>query len=192
MTAVHRSLSFFGIVLISASAARISSERPWVAEVVASIGRTGWIATFMLLAVLSATPIASLVGAKGAKVGRWRRALGLATSAFVVVHVGCVLRAGWFVEAGALLTEPNLRSGATATLVLALLGLTSWPRLVRILQIGYWKALHRSLYVAALLVCHHVALSGHAHPSWVAALALALVALLGWRLTSLARMNLTR
>jgi DMSO/TMAO reductase YedYZ heme-binding membrane subunit len=57
------------------------------------------------------------------------------------------------------LVRPYRRAGVVAALLLALLLLTSYPRVVRALRIRLWKELHRLAYVVALLVVHHLALA---------------------------------
>lgn len=181
-----------GVVLFGVAASWLPQDAPWVAAAVARIGRSGWASAGMLVATVAVSPIAQLVGWRGRGPARCRRDLGLATCALVALHIGWVLYAGWFTTLHELVTEPNLRSGATAAMILALLGLTSWPRLVRALRFGYWKPLHRAVYAAALLTVHHVALSGHARPRYVFALAAVVLALLAWRFLHFGAAALTR
>ncbi len=145
---------------------------------ITAILRTGWAAALLLLASLATRPLRQWVGGGWTA---WRRALGLASAALVAAHVLVVWRSGWGLEAIQLLTEPHLRSGATATAVLCFMTLTSFPRLLRALRLGHWRLLHRAVYAAALLVIHHIALSAHAEPWQLGLWSVALLMLLGLR-----------
>lgn len=134
---------------------------------VAQISRTGWVAAGLLLLSLSARPL----GGRFAQRLAWRRALGLASALIAAVHVGVVWTAGWGLRWADLVTEPQLRSGATALGVLGLMAATSWGPLMRTLRLGHWPLLHRSVYAAAILLVHHVALSSHALPRALVAFA---------------------
>lgn len=149
-----------------------------VSAEVTVIVRTGWAAAVMLLASLAVRPLRRAVGRD------WtahRRALGLAAAALVVGHVVVVWRSGWGLEPLQLITEPHLRSGATAALVLLLMALTSFPRLLKALRLGHWRLLHRAVYGAALLVAHHLTLSAHLDPWLLSLWLLPLLMLLGLR-----------
>lgn len=159
----------------------VPEELPWVSAAVVRITRTGWAAAWLLMLSLSVSPFGRMLG-KSWPLARWRRRFGLGACLMLGLHIGCVLRAGWVSDWLELLTEPSLRSGASAGLVLLLLGLTSYPSVVRGLRLGHWKLLHRSVYPAGLLVLHHVALSGHVEPRWVYALGGVLGSLLLWRI----------
>lgn len=171
-----------GLVLVLAAVALwVPGDPPWIAAAVERIGRTGWAAVVVLCASLAVSPLGRALGRRGRAQASLRRRLGLAAAALVGVHLGVVLRAGWFEAPSALLTEPHLRSGATAAGILGLLALTSWPSLVHRLRLGHWKPLHRAVYAAALLVLHHVALSSHADPRHVLGLAVVVAVLLAAR-----------
>jgi len=144
---------------------------------VTAILRTGWAAALFLFASLAMRPLRRWLGAWTA----WRRALGLASAALLIAHMLVVWRSGWGLEPMLLLTEPHLRSGATATMVLLLMTLTSFPSLLRALRLGHWRLLHRAVYAAALLVLHHIALSAHAEPWQLGLWGMALLMLLGLR-----------
>ncbi|MCB9647586.1 MAG: ferric reductase-like transmembrane domain-containing protein [Deltaproteobacteria bacterium] len=135
-----------------------------------ALGRTGWLAAVLLVASLTVSLVAR----------RARRPLGLAAAGAAALHAGWSVAQGWVTPA-ALITEPQLRSGATALAILLLLTLTSWPSVVASLRLGHWRPLHRASYAAAALVVHHVALSSRA-PLWgLAALAGAIASLLAIR-----------
>lgn len=144
--------------------------------------RTGWQAILLLLATLAVSPL----GRRAPRLRPWRRALGLAAAVAAAAHVAAVARAGWLEPLEGLLTEPQLRAGGAAALILVALTLTSSRRLVRALRLGHWRPLHRLVYVAGAFVVHHVALSAHAPPSAPYALGAAWLGLL------LARVNLRR
>ncbi len=147
-----------------------------VAAQTTAIVRTGWIAAIALLASLAVRPLRRW----WPKWVIWRRALGLGAFGLTLAHVARVWNSGWIVGLWQLITEPQLRSGTTAALILLLMSLTSLPKVVRGLRLGHWRLLHRTVYVAALLVAHHIALSGHAPPwalaTWLAGLLLLFLA----------------
>lgn len=105
----------------------------------------GWVAVAFLVAALSA----SLVK----KARRWRRALGLACAGVASAHVVAAfvgpLAQAWSVA----WTWPRYRAGSVAFGVLVVLFATSFPKRFRAPQ---WQALHRLVYVAAVLVVLHV------------------------------------
>ena len=123
----------------------LSSE--WTPERSRAIATAlGWIAAACLLATLGA----SLVK----KMRPWRRALGITSACLALAHVvasflGPLDRA-WI----AAWTWPRYRAGLGALLILAVLFATSFPKRFRAPE---WKALHRLVYPAALLVVLHVA-----------------------------------
>lgn len=165
-----------GIVLISISIAGWPSSASEVASATSAILRTGWAAAIALLASLAVRPLKRW----WPKWARWRRALGLVAFGLSLVHIARVWDSGWARNLWQVLTEPQLRSGATAALILLMMTLTSAPAVVRRLRLGHWRLLHRAVYVAGLLVAHHIALSGHALPwalgLWVAGLLLLFLA----------------
>ena len=106
----------------------------------------GWVACAWLLATLTA----SLVK----KLRRWRRAMGIGTACLALAHVVAAfvgpLSRAWSVA----WTWPRYRAGALAFAILLVLLATSFPKRLRVRE---WKALHRLVYGAALLVAVHVA-----------------------------------
>ncbi len=120
----------------------------------------GWLALGLLLCALCVTPLTRLIAddARGRRLGRMRRALGIAAacaalahSAFALTVLGVSPRLVW--------SWSHLRAGAAASAILLLLLVTSFPRLVRALHLHAWKELHRLVYVAALLALLHILLS---------------------------------
>jgi DMSO/TMAO reductase YedYZ heme-binding membrane subunit len=132
---------------------------------------TGWCAAALL--VLTIAPL-----------GRFKRSLGLGALACALVHLAIAAFTPLVPALELLWYEPHLRSGATALSVLAFLGATSFPALVRGLGLHHWKELHRAVYVALLLVLHHAILSPHLPRIGAVALSAAVVfglALNTWR-----------
>jgi sulfoxide reductase heme-binding subunit YedZ len=131
---------------------------------------TGWIAAVLLLLAVAWT-------------GRWRRRFGLASWGAALVHFGATQATPLLPELALVIYEPHLRAGATALVVLTFLGATSFPTLVDRLRIRQWKALHRAVYFALLLVLHHALLSPHLPRFGAIALATAVILLIARRLS---------
>lgn len=143
------------------------------ASLALALARTGMLAAALLVASLAASVV------RGRRPAR--RPLGLAAAGAAALHAGWAWAEGWVLPT-ALISEPQLRSGATALAILTLLTLTSWPLVVASLRMGHWRLLHRAVYAAALLVLHHAALSSHASPGALALLAGATVSVLTVRI----------
>jgi sulfoxide reductase heme-binding subunit YedZ len=101
-----------------------------------------------------------------------RRTLGLLAFAAALAHAAYTIASPLVEDLSHLFYEPHLRAGATVLLVLAILAITSFPARLRVRE---WKALHRLVYVAALLALHHLWLSSHATrlALWLPTLAIA-------------------
>jgi DMSO/TMAO reductase YedYZ heme-binding membrane subunit len=85
-----------------------------------------------------------------------RRSLGMSAAWLGSLHA-CValttyLDGSWPLVVAA----PYLRAGLTALLILLALLITSFPTLVRLLHIRFWKQLHRLAYVAVLFLFQHL------------------------------------
>jgi sulfoxide reductase heme-binding subunit YedZ len=125
---------------------------------------TGYGAVASLAAALLATPALRMWTRLGraapskATVSAYRRAFGKAAAWLALAH-GALMFFTYLGSEVLGLVRPYLRSGGLAALLLALLLLTSYPRVVRALRVRLWKELHRLAYVAALLVVHHLALA---------------------------------
>lgn len=153
-----RSTALVLAALAAAGALGLSADAGSPAATLAlALTRTGWVAALAL--------VASLAASLHPRTRRLRRALGLGAAAAATLHAAWALASGWVAQASLLIAEPQLRAGATAWLVLALLALTSWPSVVRGLRLGHWRLLHRAVYAALLLALLHVALSSRA-PVW--------------------------
>jgi len=126
---------------------------------------TGWGALLALGLSLCATPAARLANRLAPSsvdptlFPALRRALGLAAAALGALHLALVLAASLHGAAGALFSQPFLRSGLLSLSVLLALALTSFPAVNRAAGVKLWKPLHRLAYVAALLALHHALLS---------------------------------
>lgn len=116
-------------------------------------------ATIYLVAVLCLSPLRVLIGKMGIVRGlnRHRRIIGVAAFVYALAHFGTYLMdvGGW----------PGLRdnldkafiiAGIIALVLLFILSVTSLKWFVR--KLGRrWKLLHRSAYIAAILVLYHQA-----------------------------------
>ena len=85
--------------------------------------------------------------------------LGLASGLMAIAHSAIALYSYLGLDLTATIYRPFLRSGVLALGILALLMVTSSARLVSMIRFDLWKPLHRLVYVAALLVVHHMLLS---------------------------------
>ncbi|WP_299024225.1 ferric reductase-like transmembrane domain-containing protein [uncultured Thermanaerothrix sp.] len=131
----------------------------WINPLQTAIQRSGDAAILLLLASLTCTPLAWVRGL--AWVVRWRRPLGLYAFAYALVHValyvGVDYELNWAWLGAEFREKPYLWFGAGAFLILSGLAVTSLQGIQR--RLGRrWKALHRLVYVAALLVLVHLAL----------------------------------
>jgi methionine sulfoxide reductase heme-binding subunit len=123
---------------------------------------SGLLACGVLIAALSITPLSSIVPAwrgPSARAKAIRRRLGISAACLGLLHASVAFAGVLEAEPSALLSTSHLYAGIGALFVLSILLVTSYPRAVRALRLSAWKELHRSSYVAALLVVQHVALS---------------------------------
>lgn len=118
--------------------------------------RTGWWAIVHLAVTLAVTPLRRLLGWHG--LVRYRRQLGLGAFIYASLHLGVYA----FLDLGLDLSHlaediaerPFITVGFTAWLILLALALTSTTASMR--RLGKrWTALHRLVYVAAVLVSLH-------------------------------------
>ncbi len=145
---------------------------------------TGWLAAILLTASLTVTPLVRLRASRGAARPRLlaaRRWLGIVAASLALAHGAVALFTYLQPEPWSALREnPWLRSGALAAVLLAALLATSFPVVVRGARVVLWKPLHRLVYVAPVLVVHHLLLAPFAPRAWVLTLAVVLAgALLG-------------
>lgn len=158
---------------------------------VAGARALGYHAWVLLSAALLVTPLkrvlAVLRRARGwtqASSSGLRRALGLSALASALLHAALGLSSSPL-GIGAQLADTQLRFGAAALALLCLLGVTSFPRVVRWLHLLSWKELHRLAYVAWCSATLHGLLGPYAWTHGLATLALSVVAL--WLLRWLPR-----
>lgn len=119
-------------------------------------GTGQWSVGFLIVA-LSVTPLQRVCGTHAlvSALMRHRRAIGVASFAYAVLHTGVYLEHKW--GAGLILEEalePSLGTGWLALLVFLPLALTSNDPSVRALR-QRWKLLHRAVYLAAALTFGH-------------------------------------
>jgi methionine sulfoxide reductase heme-binding subunit len=139
----------------------------------------------LLCVVLLITPLRVSTGWTG--LARWRRPLGLAVFAHALLHALAYawLDQAWDASALVLdvLERPFITVGMVATLLLLAMALTSWNGIIRAMGARRWQALHRSVYLVAVLAVLHFywMRMGKNHFGEVWFYGLALMALLGWR-----------
>lgn len=139
----------------------------------------------MLCVVLAVTPLRVLLQAPA--LARFRRMLGLFVYFYGCLHL---LSYSWFDMgfemadiAGDIVKRPFILVGFSAFLLLTALALTSFNRAIRVLGGQVWNRLHKLVYlVAGLAVLHFFWMrEGKNDFSEVAAYAMVLAGLLGWR-----------
>ena len=144
-----------------------------------------WTLRFLCL-VLAVTPLRIATGTPA--LARFRRMLGLFVFFYGVLHL---LAYAWFdmgLDVGEIVHDiakrPFILVGTLALLLLAVLAATSPHRAIRWLGAARWRALHRSVYVVAVLGILHffwmrAGKNDYAEVLWYGAL---LAGLLGWRI----------
>lgn len=144
-----------------------------------------WTLRFLCL-VLAVTPLRIATGTPA--LARFRRMLGLFVFFYGVLHL---LAYAWFdmgLDVGEIVHDiakrPFILVGTLALLLLAVLAATSPHRAIRWLGAARWRALHRSVYVVAVLGILHffwmrAGKNDFAEVLWYSAL---LTGLLGWRI----------
>lgn len=137
----------------------------WRAHDAISYGETiilsGQWSVGLLCAALLATPINHLLPKRAIArlLMRHRRAIGVASFGYALVHTAIYLNKKW--QAGLVIKEaqdPSLLTGWLAVVIFLVLAVTSNNVSVR--KLGKrWKTLHRLIYVAAALIFGHWALT---------------------------------
>ena len=139
-----------------------------------------------LCVVLAITPLRQLLA--WPELVRFRRMLGLLTFFYVCLHLLCYT---WFdmgFEWGDIVQDipkrPFILLGFSAFLILLALAATSFNRAIRSLGARRWQALHRGIYVVAVLAILHFwwMRAGKQNFAEVLVYAAILIGLLGWRL----------
>ena len=147
---------------------------------VSGYGAFGFLALSLLV-----TPIRRLIirlpttlAHRSAPFVAWRRTFGITSAILALGHAGVAMGTyvGWRWKL--VWDDPFLRSGAVAVGILVILLVTSFPKLLKIVGIHYWKQLHRLSYVAAFFVFLHLLHSPFASRRLVFTL-FGIVALLG-------------
>ena len=151
--------------------------------------RLGRTAVYLLLATLAVTPLLRLFRVN---LVRFRRALGLLSFSYAVLHLlaWAVLDMGllWGQALRDIVKRPYLTIGMGAWVILAILAATSSNRAIRALG-PRWKALHRLVYLAAPLAILHWLMAYKIWPSWALWMGLALAILLALRLPGLRKLR---
>jgi len=110
-----------------------------------------------LVLVLLVTPLRTFTG--WVALARWRRMLGLFAFFYASLHLTAYIwfDMGWDLTAVVRDVEQRLfiLLGMLAWLFLLLLAMTSFDRAIRWLGAARWRALHRLVYVSAVLVVLH-------------------------------------
>lgn len=118
---------------------------------------SGVLALVALVLALAATPVADSLGAVAATAMRAaRRWVGIAAAVAAALHAAIALPTYLDpLSLGPIAALPWLRHGALALGILLALLITSFAGPRRALRIRAWSALHRLVYVAALLAALH-------------------------------------
>ena len=115
-----------------------------------------WALRFLLF-TLSVTPLRKLTG--WAELARFRRMLGLFAFSYAALHFTCYL---WLVNGFSLekvgtdvVKHPFVLAGMTALTLMLPLALTSTNTMVKLLGGARWQALHRLVYLVAVVAVFH-------------------------------------
>lgn len=142
-----------------------------------------WTLRFLLL-TLAVTPVRKLLGWPW--LARLRRMLGLYTFAYAVIHFCCYIAFDHVFEMAEIvkdvLDRPFITLGFIALLLLVPLAVTSTNRMVKRLGARRWIALHRLVYVIALLGVTHFWMMVKRDITEPVIYAIILTLLLGYRL----------
>lgn len=150
-------------------------------------GTGDWTLRFLCL-TLAVTPLRQWTGLVA--LARLRRMLGLFTFFYALLHLLCY---AWFdmgFDLGDIVRDipkrPFILVGSAALLLMLPLALTSFDAAIRRLGAARWKALHRAIYVIALLGLLHffwMRAAKNDFAEW-SVYAVVLTVLLGWRVRS--------
>jgi sulfoxide reductase heme-binding subunit YedZ len=139
----------------------------------------------MLWLTLTVTPLRQATGWHA--LARYRRMLGLFAFFYAVLHFLCFSWLDMGFDLAAILRDiakrPFILVGSTALLLMLPLAATSFNRAVKALGAARWQALHRLVYLIALLALLHFFWMRTAKNDLaeVAVYAAILAALFGWR-----------
>lgn len=150
---------------------------------------SGWIAVLCLSGALCVSPLGRgwgrILGHGTTQVAVLRRRVGMTAAVLAWLHSGVGAVPVYDVTHGALSwlwDTPHMRAGFAALILLFVLFLTSFPALVKRMQLRAWKELHRLAYVAFACALQHMLLSPFAPRAWVLGLLAATltIGLLRW------------
>jgi len=147
------------------------------------IRTTGDWAIRFLVASLLVTPLRRLLGWHG--LARFRRMIGLYAFFYVVLHLTTYL----FIDQGLdfqsilhdILKRPYITVGMATVILLIPLAVTSTDGMTRWLGGQRWRALHRIVYLAAMLGVVHYYLLVKLNINWPVIYGVILLASLAWR-----------
>ena len=126
--------------------------------------RLGRVAVYFLIASLMCTPIVTLTGWREPL--KRRRALGLYTFMYAALHVSVFVGIDYGFDmkqiAQLIVEKPFILLGLTAGLILLGLAITSFKWWMRQMGKG-WQSLHRTVYLAGLIVVLHYAMARKAN-----------------------------
>lgn len=152
----------------------------------ALIRSTGdWTLRFLCL-TLAVTPVRQITGLNWLL--RYRRMLGLFTYFYGVVHVLCYAGFDQAFDLGVIARDiakrPFILAGFTALVLMTPLAATSFNRAVRALGARRWQALHRLIYVIAIVALLHFFWMRAGKNNFAEPIVYATIigVLLGWRL----------
>jgi sulfoxide reductase heme-binding subunit YedZ len=167
-------------LVISAAADRLGANP---AE--ALIRSTGDWTLRLLCIALAVTPLRVLAGQPA--LARFRRMLGLYAFFYAALHFLCYAWLDMGFELGDIVRDvakrPFILVGSACLLLLVPLAATSFNRAIRALGAARWQALHRLVYVVAMLALLHFFWMRSAKRNFaeVAVYAAIVALLLGWR-----------
>jgi sulfoxide reductase heme-binding subunit YedZ len=120
----------------------------------------GRVAIVFLVLNLAVTPMAIITGIHSFSV--FRRPLGLAACYYALIHlfiyIGLDLQFEWKIIAHVLSTQPFLWVGLSGSVILIILGITSFKQ--RNQSLGkYWKWIHQLVYPGSILAIIHYAMA---------------------------------
>lgn len=161
---VHAALTIVGLLPAAALAWRAASDGLGANPIEEITHETGETALRLLLASLAITPLRRALGWSGlaprlgAGLAPYRRTLGLLAFAYVCMHLATWVALDLFFDWAAILEDvaerPYVTAGFAAFCALVPLAITSTRGWIR--RLGRrWLALHRLVYVAAILAVVH-------------------------------------
>lgn len=148
----------------------------------------------LLCLTLAVTPVRVVMG--WSALARWRRMLGLCTYLYATLHLLCYSLFDMGLDVGGISADitkrPFILVGFSAFVLLTALAATSYNRAIRVLGAARWQALHKLIYLIALLALLHFywMRAGKNDFAEVGVYGLVVAALLGWRVRRWLRQHL--